>query len=46
MSYWQHNDPIECPKGHKMLWLGLLFWIRPTCKKKTIWVQVLEEFGK
>lgn len=26
-----------------MIWLGLLFWICPTCKKKTIWVQVPEK---
>lgn len=42
-KYWQHENPIECPEGHKMIWLGLIYWICPTCKKKTIWVEKMKE---
>jgi hypothetical protein len=43
--YWQHNQPLSCPKGHLMLWLGSVYWICPTCPKRSnrLWVQVPEE---
>lgn len=37
--YWEHNDPLRCPKGHKMLWLGGVFWICGKGKCKTIYVE-------
>mgnify|MGYP001563989987 CR=1 FL=1 len=36
--YWQHNDPLYCPKRHEMGWLGLMNWICSKCH--TIYVQV------
>jgi hypothetical protein len=39
--YWQHNDPIECPKKHKMIWLGSVFWICEKCH--IIYGQVQDE---
>ena len=38
--YWQHNEPIKCPKRHVMVWLGLAFWICEKCH--TIYVQVAD----
>ena len=37
--YWQHNEPIKCPKGHAMIWLGSAFWICGKGKCNTIYVQ-------
>lgn len=37
--YWQHNDPLKCPKGHKMIWLGSAFWICGKGRCNTIFVQ-------
>ncbi len=31
-SYWQHNQPIKCPTGHEMLWLGGPWWICSSCR--------------
>lgn len=39
--YWQHNEPIACPKKHTMGWLGSVFWICSRCK--TIYVQVADK---
>lgn len=36
-KYWQHNDPIRCPKRHVMTWLGSAFWICSKCHQ--IYVQ-------
>ena len=36
--YWQHNEPLKCPKSHAMIWLGLSFWVCPECH--TVYVQV------
>jgi hypothetical protein len=30
-GYWQHIAPIECPEGHKMIWLGGAHWICEWC---------------
>ncbi len=35
--YWQHREPLRCPKRHWMTWLGSVFWICGTCH--TIYVQ-------
>lgn len=37
--YWQHNEPLKCPKGHVMVWLGSAFWICGKGKCQTIYVQ-------
>jgi hypothetical protein len=37
--YWQHNDPLKCPKGHKMGWLGSFYWICGKGKCNTIYVE-------
>jgi len=29
MTYWQHDTPLKCPKGHRMYWLGGAFWLCP-----------------
>lgn len=29
--YWQHNDPLKCPRRHAMIWLGTAFWICEPC---------------
>ena len=39
--YWQHNDPIRCPRRHVMGWLGSLFWLCSRCK--TIYVETHHE---
>lgn len=38
--YWQHVDPLKCPKGHPMVWLGSVYWICAECPKKSnrLWV--------
>lgn len=38
-DYWQHADPLLCPKRHKMIWLGSAFWICGKGKCNTIFVQ-------
>lgn len=38
MQYWQHEKPLECPAGHKMLWLGGAWWICSECR--VIYAQV------
>lgn len=35
---WQHNDPLPCPKGHPMGWLGSVYWICEPCH--VIYVQM------
>lgn len=40
MKYWQHETPIKCPKGHKMLWLGGIFWACAKCKSNKLFIQV------
>ncbi len=30
--FWQHNDPLHCPKNHAMIWLGAVYWICAHCK--------------
>lgn len=35
--YWQHREPLQCPKRHLMTWLGSAFWICSECH--TIYVQ-------
>lgn len=37
--YWQHTKPLRCPKRHKMIWLGSVFWICGRGKCNTIYVQ-------
>lgn len=37
--YWQHADPLLCPKRHKMIWLGSVFWICGKGKCNTIYVE-------
>jgi hypothetical protein len=37
--YWQYNKPLNCPKGHEMLWLGSAFWICGKGKCNRIYVQ-------
>ena len=32
--YWQHETPLNCPKGHMMYWLGGAFWICAKCRPK------------
>jgi hypothetical protein len=39
--YWQHNDPISCPRRHLMIWLGSAFWICSKCHQ--IYVQQVGE---
>lgn len=29
--YWQHNEPLDCPKGHPMIWLGSAFRVCEKC---------------
>jgi len=41
--FWQHNEPIDCPEGHVMVWLGLTFWMCEACHR--IYVQVPEKTG-
>lgn len=41
--YWQHDNPLRCPKGHKMIWLGSAFWICGTGKCNTIFVQEVDD---
>lgn len=41
--YWQHNDPLKCPKGHKMIWLGSAFWICGKGKCNTIFVREVKQ---
>ena len=41
--HWQHNDPLRCPKGHEMGWLGLTYLVCGKCKQ--IFSQVLEKDG-
>jgi hypothetical protein len=31
LTYWQHERPLSCPKGHTMIWLGSVFWMCETC---------------
>lgn len=31
MKHWQHATPLDCPRGHAMLWLGSRFWMCPPC---------------
>jgi hypothetical protein len=42
--YWQHREPLQCPRRHVMIWLGSLFWICSTCH--TIYVQQQAERGR
>lgn len=42
MKYWQHETPLNCPKGHPMLWLGGAFWKCPKGKCDEIYVQQAE----
>mgnify|MGYP001617055756 CR=1 FL=1 len=37
--YWQHNEPIRCPKKHLMIWLGQVFWLCSKCH--TIYGQIV-----
>ncbi len=37
--YWQHREPLKCPKGHTMTWLGSAFWVCGKGKCNTIYVQ-------
>jgi len=39
--YWQHNNPIDCPKGHQMIWSGSVYWL--CCECHQVYVQVREE---
>ena len=39
-KHWQHEDPIKCPDGHQMLWLGAAFWICEKCRE--VYVQIVE----
>lgn len=39
--YWQHNDPLRCPRRHRMIWLGSAFWICAPCH--VIYVQTGSE---
>ncbi len=34
-GYWQHERPLDCPRGHQMIWLGGRVWIcgRGACNK-------------
>ncbi len=38
--YWQHNEPLKCPYGHPMEWLGSAYWICSYCPKNSnrLWV--------
>lgn len=36
--YWQHREPLKCPKGHVMTWLGTAYWICGRGKCGTIYV--------
>jgi hypothetical protein len=38
-SYWQHDEPLKCPKDHTMMWLGSAFWLCGKGKCNTIYVQ-------
>lgn len=33
MKYWQHAEPLRCPKDHPMVWLGTSYWICGKCKQ-------------
>ena len=37
-QFWQHEDPLRCPKRHLMIWLGSAFWICEKCHR--IYVQM------
>ena len=37
---WQHENPLQCPKGHTMVWLGSAFWLCPKGKCHQIYVQM------
>lgn len=42
-KYWQHENPIKCPKGTIMYWLGSVYWI---CGKKCcnqIYIQIKDD---
>lgn len=41
MNYWQHEHPLRCPKRHKMLWLGSVFWICGKCHQ--LYVETVKE---
>lgn len=41
--YWQHDDPLRCPKAHGMIWLGSVFWICGKGKCNTIFVQEADD---
>lgn len=30
--YPQHRDPLRCPKGHRMGWLGSRWWMCYVCR--------------
>jgi hypothetical protein len=38
-SFWQHTSPLNCPKGHPMLWLGSAYWVCEKCH--VIYVQAI-----
>lgn len=39
--FWQHDEPLPCPHGHEMIWLGGPYWICSKCRggKGEIFVQ-------
>jgi hypothetical protein len=41
-KFWQHETPLTCPKGHRMYWLGSVYWICPKEHCGTIYVQTVE----
>ena len=43
-QFWQHEDPLRCPKRHLMIWLGSAFWICEKCHR--IYVQMAPREGK
>lgn len=43
MKYWQHENPLKCPRGHRMYWLGSVFWICGKGGCRQVYVQVREK---
>jgi hypothetical protein len=37
VKFQQHESPLACPKAHRMLWLGSVYWLCSKCK--TIFVE-------